>query len=122
MTANYDDTNIFARILAGEIPCDKVLETEHSLAFRDIQPQAPIHVLVIPKGRYVSFDDFAASASDAEIADYARAIGEVSREADGNGFRLVANAGADGHQDVPHLHVHVLAGRRLGSMLMPREE
>ena len=119
MSWNYDDSNIFARILASEIPCNKVLETEHSLAFRDINPQAPIHVLVIPKGRYVSWDHFAAEASDAEIADYARAIGKVSEESEGNGYRLIANTGRNGHQDVPHLHVHVVGGRRLGAMLMP---
>lgn len=119
MSWNYDDSNIFARILAGEIPCNKVLETAHSLAFRDISPQAPIHVLVIPKGRYVSWDHFAAEASDAEVADYARAIGKVSEEAEGNGYRLIANTGRNGHQDVPHLHVHVVGGRRLGAMLVP---
>ncbi|MBO9465916.1 histidine triad nucleotide-binding protein [Tropicibacter sp. R15_0] len=119
MSYVYDDQNIFAKILRGEIPNTTVLETEHSLAFRDIHPQAPTHVLVIPKGPYVCFDHFAQSASDAEIVDYVRAVGEVCKlegvEADG--FRLIANAGKNGVQDVPHLHVHILAGRLLGSML-----
>ena len=122
MSWSYDDSNIFARILAGEIPCNKVLETDHSFAFRDIHPQAPVHVLVIPKGRYVSFDHFAAEASDAEIVDFTRAIARVSEEAEGKGYRLISNTGEHGHQDVPHLHVHVVGGRRLGSMLKPREE
>jgi histidine triad (HIT) family protein len=119
MPYSYDDQNIFAKILRGEIPNDTVLETEHALAFRDIQPQAPPHVLVIPKGPYVCFDHFAQSASDAEIVDYIRAVGEVCKmegvEADG--FRLIANAGKNGVQEVPHLHVHILAGRPLGRML-----
>ena len=119
MSYVYDDQNIFAKILRGEIPNTTVLETEHSLAFRDIHPQAPTHVLVIPKGPYVCFDHFAQSASDAEIVDYVRAVGEVCKlegvEADG--FRLIANAGKNGVQDVPHLHVHILAGRLLGPML-----
>ena len=119
MSRTYDEGNIFARILAGEIPCDRVLETGHSLAFRDIQPQAPVHVLVIPKGKYVDWDHFAAEASDAEMTDYVRAIGEVSAAAGDGGYRLIANAGRDGHQEVPHLHVHVVAGRALGRMLAP---
>jgi histidine triad (HIT) family protein len=119
----YDPQNIFARILRGEIPCKKLLETAHSLAFHDINPQAPVHVLVVPKGPYVSYDHFALEASDAEVIDYTRAIGEVCRltgiqqSEGGNGFRLIANAGNDGLQEVPHLHVHVLAGRVLGRML-----
>ena len=121
MAHTYDDQNIFAKILRGEIPNNTVLETEHSLAFRDIAPQAPTHVLVIPKGPYVCFDHFAQEASDAEIVDYIRAVGEVCRmeglEADG--WRLISNAGENGVQEVPHLHVHVLAGRRLGRMLQP---
>lgn len=119
MTYSYDDQNIFAKILRGEIPNDTVLETEHSLAFRDIRPQAPVHVLVIPKGAYVTFDHFAQEASEAEIVDYIRAVGEVCR-LEGvaeEGWRLISNAGANGVQEVPHLHVHVLAGRRLGRML-----
>ena len=119
----YDPQNIFARILRGEIPCKKLLETAHSLAFHDINPQAPVHVLVVPKGPYVSYDHFALEASDVEVIDYTRAIGEVCRltgiqqSEGGNGFRLIANAGNDGVQEVPHLHVHVLAGRVLGRML-----
>jgi histidine triad (HIT) family protein len=118
----YDDQNIFARILRGEIPNTTVHETEHSLAFRDLYPQAPTHVLVIPKGAYVSFDHFAAEASDAEIIDYVRAVGEVCRRegvtlSEGEGFRMISNAGANGVQEVPHLHVHILGGRPLGRML-----
>lgn len=119
MTYTYDDQNIFARILRGEIPNQTVLETEHSLAFRDIHPQAPVHVLVIPKGKYVCYDHFAQTATDAEILDYTRTIGKVCAMegvADG-GFRLIANAGEAAIQEVPHLHVHILAGRPLGRML-----
>ncbi|MGH1368277.1 MAG: HIT domain-containing protein [Maritimibacter sp.] len=121
----YDDQNIFAKILRGEIPNDTVLETEHSLAFKDIAPQAPIHVLVIPKGPYVTYDDFAAHASDAELADYARAIDAVVAKlgigpgAEGEGYRLIVNSGAAGVQEVPHLHTHILSGRMLGRMLQP---
>lgn len=121
MPYTYDDQNIFAKILRGEIPNSTVLETEHSLAFRDIYPQAPTHVLVIPKGAYVCYDHFAQEASDAEILDYTRAIGKVC-EMEGvanDGFRLISNAGEHGVQEVPHLHVHILAGRRLGRMLQP---
>ncbi|MEZ5734076.1 MAG: HIT domain-containing protein [Paracoccaceae bacterium] len=123
MTYSYDSQNIFARILRGEIPNKTVLETAHSLAFHDIAPQAPVHVLVIPKGPYASYDHFAAEASDAEIADFTRAIGKVcdmlgvAPGQGGGGFRLIANTGQDGVQDVPHLHVHVLGGRGLGRML-----
>ena len=119
----YDDQNIFAKILRGEIPNTTVLETDHCLAFRDINAQAPEHVLVIPKGPYVCFDDFANNASDAEILDFTRAIAKVtgSLKVDfgggGNGYRLIANSGKDGMQEVPHLHVHVVAGRSLGRML-----
>jgi len=123
MAYAYDDQNIFAKILRGEIPNDTVLETDHALAFNDIAPQAPHHVLVIPKGAYVNFDHFAADASDAEIAGFTRAVGQVCEMlgvapgAGGAGYRILSNAGADGVQDVPHLHVHVLAGRPLGPML-----
>ncbi len=115
----YDDQNIFARILRGELPCKKVLETEHSLAFHDINPLAPTHVLVIPKGAYVSWDDFTQRASDAEIGDLARAVGEVARMtgADGDGYRLLSNVGRHGGQEVPHLHVHLFGGGPLGPML-----
>jgi histidine triad (HIT) family protein len=115
----YDPGNVFARILRGEIPCDKVYEDEHVLAFRDIDPQAPVHVLVIPKGAYVSFDDFAECGSAEEIAAWVRAIGEVVC-AEGlveGGYRVLANAGRDGHQEVAHLHMHVFGGRDLGAMI-----
>lgn len=123
MPYSYDEQNIFAKILRGEIPCKKVMETEHSLAFEDIQPQAPVHVLVIPKGAYVNFDHFAAEASDAEIADFTRLVGKIAGDgglAPGNGddgYRVISNAGQNGVQEVPHLHVHVLGGRVLGRML-----
>jgi histidine triad (HIT) family protein len=119
-TAPYDDNNIFARILRGEIPSRKVYEDDHALAFHDINPQAPQHVLVIPKGRYVSWDDFSATASDAEIVGFIRAVGMVAREAGmvEPGYRLLANVGPDSHQEVPHLHVHIFAGRPLGPMLV----
>ncbi|MEQ9258605.1 MAG: histidine triad nucleotide-binding protein [Roseovarius sp.] len=119
----YDDQNIFAKILRGEIPNDTVIETEHTLAFNDIQPQAPVHVLVIPKGAYVSHDHFAAEASDAEIADFMRVTAEVCRktgvaiDGSGEGFRTISNAGAHGVQEVPHYHLHILGGRPLGRML-----
>lgn len=123
MAYDYDPENIFAKILRGEIPNDTVLETEHTLAFRDIQPQAPDHVLVIPKGPYVTYDHFADAASDAEIVDFTRAVGEVCRMLGvkpgegGDGYRMISNAGNHGVQDVPHLHVHIMAGRWLGRMV-----
>lgn len=115
----YDDNNIFARILRGEIPCRQVYRDEWALAFHDINPQAPHHLLVIPTGRYVSWDDFSATASEAEIVGFIRAVGHVAREAGmvEPGYRLLANIGHDGHQEVPHLHVHIFAGRPLGPML-----
>lgn len=118
-TQSYDDSNIFARILRGELPCTKVYEDEHALAFNDINPHAPLHVLVIPKGAYVSWDDFSSRASDEEIAGFVRAVGHVAREAGlvEPGYRLLANTGRNGGQEVPHLHVHILAGRPLGPML-----
>ncbi|APZ52383.1 histidine triad nucleotide-binding protein [Salipiger abyssi] len=121
MAYTYDNENIFAKILRGEIPNDTVLETEHSLAFNDIRPQAPLHVLVIPKGKYVNYDDFASNASDAEILDYTRAISKVCamKGVAADGFRMISNAGRDGVQEVPHLHVHILGGRDLGRMLNP---
>lgn len=117
--APYDDQNIFARILRGEIPNRTVTESEHSLAFHDIAPLAPIHVLVIPKGEYVSFEDFAEKASDAEIVDLVRAIGRAAKEtgADQQGFRILANSGKRAGQEVPHLHVHLFGGQPLGPML-----
>jgi histidine triad (HIT) family protein len=119
MTHQYDDQNIFAKILRGEIPNKTVLETEHSLAFHDIAPQAAVHVLVIPKGPYTCFDHFAAEASEAEIVDFTRAVGEVCRQCGvaEDGYRLLSNTGRNGVQEVPHLHVHVAGGERLGPML-----
>lgn len=123
MANTYDNENIFAKILRGEIPNDTVLETDHSLAFRDINPQAPHHVLVIPKGAYVNFDHFALEASEAEITDFTRTIGKIAKALDlapgfdGNGYRMISNAGEDGVQDVPHMHVHICGGRRLGRIL-----
>ncbi len=118
-TLPYDDTNIFARILRGEIPAKTVYEDEFALAFHDINPQAPTHILVIPKRHYVSWDDFSARAPDAEIAGFIRAVGHVAREEGlvAPGYRLLANVGAHGHQEVPHLHVHLFGGRPLGPML-----
>lgn len=118
-TQPYDETNIFARILRGEIPSQRVYEDEHALAFHDIHAQAPVHVLVIPKGRYVSWDDFSARASDEEIAGFVRAVGKVARDQGlvAPGYRLLANVGPDSGQEVPHLHVHVFGGRGLGPML-----
>ncbi|MHB1305195.1 MAG: histidine triad nucleotide-binding protein [Acidiphilium sp.] len=115
----YDDGNIFAKILRGEIPCRKVREDEYALAFHDINPQAPLHVLVIPKGRYVSFADFSANATEAEIAGFFRAVGAVARDLgmEDGGYRLLANMGPDSHQEVPHFHVHLFAGKPLGPML-----
>jgi diadenosine tetraphosphate (Ap4A) HIT family hydrolase len=117
----YDRTNAFARILRGELPSNKVYEDEHVLAFRDINPQAPVHIVVIPKGEYVSVDDFSANASAAELAAFMRAISTIAR-AEGvaeTGYRILANHGAAAHQDVPHFHLHLFGGRDLGPMLRP---
>lgn len=124
MAYSYDDQNIFAKILRGEIPNKTVLETEHTLAFEDIRPQAPTHVLVIPKGAYVTYDDFAANAPDAEIVDFNRTLAKVVEMAGvgadtAGGCRFISNAGSDGVQEVPHFHMHVLGGRMLGRMLEP---
>jgi histidine triad (HIT) family protein len=118
-TKPYDDQNIFAKILRGEIPSKKVFEDEYALAFHDINPLAPTHILVIPKGAYVSWDDFSARGSDAEIAGFVRAVGAVARAAGlvAPGYRLLANAGTHSGQEVPHLHVHVFGGKPLGPML-----
>ena len=118
-TLPYDDTNIFARILRGELPSNKVYEDEHVLAFNDIFPQAPTHILVIPKGPYVSWDDFSERASDAEIAGFVRAAGRIARDKGlvADGYRLLANVGRQSGQEVPHLHMHIFAGRALGPML-----
>lgn len=118
-TKPYDDNNIFARILRGEIPSKPVYEDDHALAFHDINPQAPIHILVIPKGRYVSWDDFAERGAAEEIAGFVRAVGHVAREQGlvAPGYRLLANVGPGSGQEVPHLHVHIFGGRGLGPML-----
>ena len=125
MPYSYDTQNIFAKILRGEIPNNTVMETEHTLAFNDITPQAPHHVLVIPKGAYVCYDHFALEASEAEIVDFTRTIGKLCAELGvqpgegGNGFRLITNAGEDAIQEVPHMHIHLVAGRGLGRILQP---
>jgi diadenosine tetraphosphate (Ap4A) HIT family hydrolase len=118
-TQPYDENNIFARILRDEIPSRKVYEDEHAMAFHDINPLAPNHILVIPKGPYVSWDDFSATASDGEIAGLVRAVGKIARDAGlvESGYRLLANTGPNSGQEVPHLHVHVFGGRPLGPML-----
>ena len=115
----YDPNNVFARILRGELPCNKVYEDAHALAFHDIAPQAPVHVLVIPKGDYVSHDDFARDAPDALIAGFWRAVGSVARQLGlvEPGYRFLANTGRDAHQEVPHFHVHIFGGRDLGRMI-----
>jgi len=115
----YDPQNVFAKILRGEIPSKRVFENEYAIAFHDIAPVAPIHVLVIPRGAYISWADFSASASDAEIAGFVRAIGQVARDLglEAPGYRLLANMGEDSGQEVPHLHVHLFGGRRMGPML-----
>ena len=118
-TLPYDESNIFARILRGELPSKTVYEDAFSLAFHDINPQAPLHILVIPKGPYVSWDDFSERGSDAEIAGFVRAVGKVARDQClvAPGYRLLANIGLDSHQEIPHLHVHIFAGQKLGPML-----
>lgn len=118
--APYDDANIFARLLRGEIPSRRVFEDDHTIVFHDIAPWAPHHLLAIPRGSYVSWDDFSARASEAEIVSLTRAIGVAAREAGlvETGYRLIANTGLDSHQEVPHLHVHIMGGRALGPMLV----
>jgi len=115
----YDENNIFARILRGEIPATKIYEDDYVIAINDITPQAPVHILVMPKGKYVSFDDFSTKATDAEIAALARATGKIAREAGlaGTGYRLLLNHGPHSHQEVPHLHIHILGGKSLGPLL-----
>lgn len=115
----YDRSNIFARILRGEIPCKKVYEDQYALAFHDISPQAPTHILVIPKGPFTSFADFSSQATELEIAGFIRAAGLVARQAgvEDSGYRLLANHGPDSHQEVPHFHIHILGGRPLGPLL-----
>ena len=116
---DYDDGNIFARILRGEIPSKRIYEDQWAVAFHDINPQAPVHVLVIPRGPFRSWADFSAQGSDAEIAGFVRAVGAVAKQLglEEPGYRLLANAGIDAHQEVPHLHVHLFGGRKLGPML-----
>jgi diadenosine tetraphosphate (Ap4A) HIT family hydrolase len=115
----YDESNIFARILRGEIPSKRVHDDEFAVAFHDINPQAPVHVLVIPRGAYVSLADFSAKASDAEIAGFWRAVGRVAKELglEERGYRALTNMGPEGGQEVPHFHVHLFGGRRLGRMV-----
>ncbi|GHF15160.1 histidine triad nucleotide-binding protein [Kordiimonas sediminis] len=115
----YDPENIFAKILRGEIPCNKIYEDEFSLAFHDINPQAPVHALVIPKGEYISMADFTRNAPAELIAGFMRAVGKVADDlgVTDAGYRTIANAGPNSHQEVPHLHIHILAGRPLGPML-----
>lgn len=117
----YDPNNIFAKILRGEIPNDTVYEDEHVLAFRDINPQTPTHVLVIPKGAYVSFADFSEKAGDSEITAFVRAAGRIARELgiEEDGYRVLANHGRDAHQEVPHFHLHLFGGQNLGRMIKP---
>ena len=121
-TLPYDENNIFAKILRGEIPSKPVYDDEWAYAFEDINPQAPVHTLVIPKGPYVSWDDFSAKASADEIAGFIRAVGHVAREKGlvEPGYRLLANIGQHGGQEVPHLHVHILGGQFIGPMVMRR--
>jgi len=122
---SYDKDNIFAKILKGEIPCDKMYEDDFVLAFKDIRPQAPSHVLIIPKGEYIDINDFSKNAKDSEVLGLNKAIAivaekmKISEDSGGNGYRLISNAGSDSHQEVPHLHFHLLAGRKLGPMLVP---
>jgi len=117
--APYDPGNVFARILRDEIPSRRVYEDDFAIAFHDLNPQAPVHILVIPRGPYVSWADFSATASDTEIAGFVRAVGAVAREQglDAPGYRLLANAGIHAHQEVPHLHVHIFGGVQMGAML-----
>ena len=121
---SYDPNNIFAKILRGEIPCSKVYEDEHVLAFNDIAPQTPTHVLVIPKGAYVSFADFSAQASPEEIAALVRAAGKIAKDLghEEDGYRILANTGADAHQEVPHFQLHIFAGKDLGRMIKPADK
>jgi diadenosine tetraphosphate (Ap4A) HIT family hydrolase len=116
---SYDPSNIFAKILRGEIPCKKIYEDDFALAFNDINPQAPTHILIIPKGPYTTYDDFIASADDAEIAGFQRALAKTINDANviADGYRLISNNGVNAHQEVPHYHVHILAGRPLGILV-----
>ena len=115
----YDDNNIFAQIINGLIPCRKVFEDQYTFSFHDSMPQAPIHVLVVPKQKYISLDAFSKTASDAEIGSMIRAIGLIARDfdLDVSGYRIIANHGSDAHQEVLHYHVHILGGQDLGGIL-----
>lgn len=117
----YDPTNIFARILRGEIPNNTVYEDEHVLAFHDINPQTAVHVLLIPKGAYVSFADFSEKASAEEITAFVRAAGKIARDLgiEADGYRVLSNHGAHAHQEVPHFHLHLFGGQNLGRMIKP---
>ncbi|HEX4507098.1 MAG TPA: histidine triad nucleotide-binding protein [Alphaproteobacteria bacterium] len=119
----YDDNNIFARILRGEIPAARIYEDEHVFAINDINPQAPTHILVMPKGKYVSVQDFSEKASDAEIAALIRATGKIAKAAGvaESGYRLLFNHGPHSHQEVAHLHIHILGGRPLGPLVVKRD-
>lgn len=119
MTVSYDDNNIFAKILRKEIPCKPVYEDDHVLAFPDITPKAPVHILVIPKGKYVSVADFGANATPAEITAFWRAVAKIAADngLPESGFRAIANTGLNGGQEVPHFHVHIVGGKKLGPML-----
>ena len=120
---SYDTNNIFAKILRKEIPCDKIYENDYVLAFKDINPQAKIHVLVIPKGAYVNMDDFSRNAKNDEIIALIKALGEVTKiiglssYSEGKGYRYIGNNGPDGGQEVPHLHFHIIGGEPLGRMV-----
>ena len=124
MSYNYDSENIFAKILRQEIPNDTVLDSEHTLAFKDINPAAPIHILIIPKGSYVNYDHFITEASEEEIIDFNRTVAKVISDSkinpssDGDGYRIIANTGLNGVQEVPHLHFHILAGKNMGPMVI----
>ena len=121
----YDDDNIFAKILRGEIPCNKVFENDHAFAFHDINPQATVHVLVIPKGPYVDMDDFTSNAPGELVLGFFDAVGKVARDLGlatingGSGYRVIANGGPDARQEVPHFHVHILGGQDMGRMVDP---
>ncbi len=115
----YDDQNIFAKILRGDIPCDEVYNDEYALAFKDIAPQAPVHILVIPRGAYVSIEDFGSQASVEEVAGFYKAVSKIAEEqglSDG-GYRCIANTGINGGQEVPHFHMHILGGAKIGPMV-----
>ena len=122
--SNYDNQNIFAKILRGDIPCEKIYEDEYVLSFKDVNPQAPSHILIIPKGAYTDINDFIENASNEEIIGFNKAIPVVANQlgisetSGGKGYRLISNAGSEAHQTVAHFHIHLLAGRNLGPMLV----